>query len=66
MARPRRMQFCETGKFAYLTRAAAEAALEEYKSVPREWQAKGRPPTRFYECPKCGFFHLTSQRKCPV
>jgi rubrerythrin len=43
-------------KLSYRTQGAAERALKTA-------QERGRPENRFYICPLCGFYHLSSQEK---
>ena len=47
---------CPTGKRRYPSRAAAFEAYRRIRSAP-----KGKPPTDFYPCGRCGGFHLTTK-----
>lgn len=47
----------ETGKTSYLTPAAADWTMRSIWDQPRP----GKLPVRYYRCPFCSFYHLTSQ-----
>jgi RNase P subunit RPR2 len=49
----KRRRWCYTGKQVFTSAVAARIALNEA-------QAKGRPERYRYQCPKCGWWHLTS------
>jgi hypothetical protein len=54
------VRLCPTGKFAYAEEGYARKKLAYLACLPDE-QRKVRAPTRTYRCPKCGWWHLTSQ-----
>lgn len=51
---------CGRGKLGYATKALAEIALYQIRSI----EDKNRVmPTRTYLCEECGRFHLTSKER---
>ena len=52
---------CTSGKRGYKTEAAAESAMRGIVRDPR--LRTGKQPSRAYECPGCGRWHLTSKRR---
>jgi hypothetical protein len=55
---PRKVRVvCPTGKVG-LPRAEAERKLDAYSTDPNPRRAT---PCRVYECPRCGWWHLTSK-----
>lgn len=52
------------GKLGFKTEEKAKAALAQAQSR-RLWQNTKHVEKRYYPCPKCGMFHLTSQDVCP-
>lgn len=49
-------RWCPTGKRIFRSAVLARIALNEA-------MAKGRREKRRYQCPKCGWWHLTSHEK---
>lgn len=53
-------------KVIYLTKEAAENALEDVRGKRSKGRARGKIERTVYECTKgCGGWHLTSQTKTP-
>jgi rubrerythrin len=51
------IRLCETGKYAYADQETARTALQRLAA---------RGVKRIYRCPRCQFWHLTSQPwRCP-
>ncbi|MBE1471414.1 tRNA(Ile2) C34 agmatinyltransferase TiaS [Kibdelosporangium phytohabitans] len=50
---------CPSGKRQFRTEEAADAALTSIWSRP--WPGGRRLETRYYQCPDCAQWHLTSQ-----
>lgn len=54
----RRLAPVACGKVAYGDQVAAQSALRSIQSVG---EVREKVPIRAYYCPRCGFWHLTSQ-----
>lgn len=54
---------CSTGKIEYLSPGSADKALRKIRKRARRSRGTryGRTPIRFYRCPECGHWHLTSE-----
>lgn len=53
---------CETGKTEYDGPTSARKAIRDIRRHQRRHVGKkGKTPKRFYPCPLCGKYHLTSQ-----
>jgi hypothetical protein len=55
------LRLCPGGKFAWVLREDAEAALARQREVPDAWHRKGHRPIRAYRCLSCGWWHLTGE-----
>lgn len=51
---------CDTFKVAFLDNNSAKAALKRIKRDPDQ---RNTTPVRYYECERCGFWHLTSRER---
>jgi hypothetical protein len=58
-ARPRGR--CPTGKVIFTRQADADRVVRRSRSGPRP--GYDHPLVRSYRCPRCGFWHTTSQQK---
>jgi uncharacterized C2H2 Zn-finger protein len=52
---------CPTGKVIFTRQADADRVVRRSQSGPRP--GYDRPLVRSYRCPRCGFWHTTSQQK---
>jgi ribosomal protein L32 len=50
---------CATGKRGFPSERAAKARLDSIRRSPRQ---TGKVPTRVYQCPMCGGWHLTNRK----
>ena len=57
------IRLCDSGKMAYVTEADAWARLVEIRNQCRHDKLTRAHPRRIYLCKRCGFWHLTSQRR---
>jgi len=57
---PAKLKCPETGKTAYVDEATAMRAIERAWTSPNWVNRHGRMPTRAYQCPDCGWWHMTS------
>ena len=56
-----RIYLCSSNKHAYTDAASAWSAMCSMRNEVRHTvNANRRCPRRIYQCPECGFWHLTS------